>query len=189
MTVPSPPPVTVPVPDPANAWDILNAIAQSVGALGTTGALIVAAVAYRRQVQDHRRAQASRMTVSFVDSRNEVIVRNNSDLPVYNVSFQFRTYFSVRTAGGRRRAPFAAVDGPRTDLPVLDPGVSITNSCADWYAMGAPPLGPQESPESALEFTLEFDDAAGLEWCRTLDGLRLTRRYVFRLPNRRNPFV
>ncbi|MEV1295224.1 hypothetical protein [Pseudonocardia sp. NPDC049635] len=58
-------------------WDIVNAIAQTIGALGTAGALIVAVQVYRRQVNDQRRDQAAQVVVTYTEG--VVLLRNHSD--------------------------------------------------------------------------------------------------------------
>lgn len=78
----------------ADTWEIVGTIADSVAAIGTTGALIVAAMVYRHQYLDARSAQASRVFVDIdrvprVDDPHEgmvqVVVRNMSDFPIYYV--------------------------------------------------------------------------------------------------------
>lgn len=65
----------------AEWWDIVNAIAQSIGALGTMGALLVAALVYRRQVADARSAQARRVRAAYGPSHLEL--HNDSGAPIY----------------------------------------------------------------------------------------------------------
>jgi hypothetical protein len=80
-------------------WTIVGTIADSIAGLGTLGALIVAVAVYRRQAQNTKSAQASRVfayielssITALVDHQKtrlpvwKVRVMNFSDLPIYDV--------------------------------------------------------------------------------------------------------
>lgn len=77
-----------------SAWDIISTVADSIAGLGTLGALIVAVIVYRRQVNDARRLQASRVLIEVPhpdDGTDELalIVRNVSDLPIYSIHVRY----------------------------------------------------------------------------------------------------
>ncbi len=118
---PVPPPVTVtvtvPVPIPAfpsqpiqvnkvtDVWDVLTALGGTVGGIGAAGALLIAALVYRKQTDDTRRRQASEISVEVKPPvasyrslllpeipwtapeivRHEITVKNNSRNDVFNV--------------------------------------------------------------------------------------------------------
>lgn len=151
------------VPAPANGWEILNAIAQSIGALGTTGALIVAAFAYRRQVWDRRREQASQVTAERknAEGRGLAVVRNHSALPIARIRLRYATNYGRENRDVRvnRRAvpPGGAL---AIDLPVETWTVS-------W---------------------VEFTDSAGRKWRRDSDG-KLLAGPLSRYPWVPEPFV
>lgn len=79
----------------ADPWEIVNAIAQTVGALGTTGALLVAAITFKRQVRNAERAQADAISIAThgirLDSEGSrqigrtCVVANYSAMPIYGV--------------------------------------------------------------------------------------------------------
>jgi hypothetical protein len=77
--------------DTATGWDIAGTIADSVAALGTLGALIWAIFLYRRQVQDARTDQASKVFITLMkrypeDScYSQALIDNSSDLPIFDV--------------------------------------------------------------------------------------------------------
>lgn len=79
------------VADATSGWDIAGTIADIIAGIGTAGALIWAIFLYRRQVQDNRTDQASRIFITLVaadntvDDHSELAIENNSDLPVFDV--------------------------------------------------------------------------------------------------------
>lgn len=111
--------------DSANGWEILNAVAQSVGAVGTTGALIVAALAYRRQVADRRSAQASRVLLRRESGGGDVFytLLNDSDLPVTVIDFVETAPFPLQGKVTRDPEIVELLPG---SIPHLWPGESQT---------------------------------------------------------------
>lgn len=137
------------VPDPANGWEILNAVAQTFGALGTAGALWVAAVAYRRQVKDRHLAQASGVTVFVLFGAGvpiEVVVGNYSDRPVSSVRVLAHTL--------EKESDTFEPDGPGALRP-LAPGTETVIRLRGPYTE---------------QVSVGFVDAAGRNWIRTGEG-------------------
>lgn len=153
--IPQPPipPVTVPVEGPA-AWltaraTFWGAVAGGIGAIGTAGALLLGAYTYMRQVQDKRRAQASRVIVQIDEGSGKgtgylpprAIVSNLSDLPIYDVRL--------------RAAPHDAFDdGLEETKPVL---------VGEW-----PISIPRKYVKQSVH--VNFRDSAGTTWIRWVDG-------------------
>src|SRR3954451_20574465 len=71
-----------------SAWDIVGTMANALAGLGAVGALLIAALAYRRQVEDARAAQASKVVLYF--QGNDVIIENCSPTPIYDVQLYFQ---------------------------------------------------------------------------------------------------
>ena len=74
--------------------DWMEAVGTCVGAVGTGGALFVAAVAYARQARDRRREQANRVSAWFTadtgvpGGRTVVNVRNTSGRAIYDCKIE-----------------------------------------------------------------------------------------------------
>lgn len=109
VTVPAPPPGLGGQPirvDNVTDWvDILTLVVGSVSAVGAAGALLIAALVYRRQVDDARRQQASGISLEIEPPpasyrslllpeapwtapeivRHEITVKNNSRNDVFDV--------------------------------------------------------------------------------------------------------
>jgi hypothetical protein len=93
---------------PANAAEWLSAIstfwgavAGAIGAIGTTGALWLGAITFRRQVNDQHRAQASAVTVHVslqggLDNSHVVQVAISNNLPIYNMELLCLDYKGVQ---------------------------------------------------------------------------------------------
>ncbi|MET3348996.1 UNVERIFIED_ORG: hypothetical protein ABID57_000665 [Arthrobacter sp. UYEF1] len=131
-----------------------GAIATALAAFLTAGALIIALVTFRRQVADRHRAlvqehqaQATAVSVLVNDVPNlpgsrEVVVRNDSPLPIFQVRL-----VAVGSQG-------------RTPMPGR-PRVIPSRGEVPWKL-------PRQSAASA---DVEFKDAAGTKWFRTSDGV------------------
>ena len=91
----------LPVDVTSTWWDYVVDVADVLAGLGTMGALVVAAMVYRRQEHDKRIIQASRIIVSATideaQSTAMITVRNRSDLRVYGVSFYQNDWMSAAT--------------------------------------------------------------------------------------------
>jgi hypothetical protein len=78
----------LPVDVTTSVWDVLGAVGDFVGGVGTALALVIAAMAYRRQVDDARRAQAAKILIRFEQGPGDmmhIVVGNAGDTPVYQV--------------------------------------------------------------------------------------------------------
>jgi hypothetical protein len=138
-----------------DGWGILAAVAESVGAVGTAGALLVAVKTLRDQRIDERRQQARHIVVSddwhtVTEPHDGVMwtVENHSDLPIYAVGWFEEPDNYVETIGG---------DRSRTSLA---PGASMFGV---W----------QDRSEKAEMAKVMFRDADGRVWIRSsIGGLR-----------------
>jgi hypothetical protein len=140
----------LPVDVTSTWWDYVVDVADVLAGLGTMGALVVAAMVYRRQEHDKRIIQASRIIVSATideaQSTAMITVRNRSDLPVYGVSFYQNDWTLVILCGPEKQAS--------GELSELGPGDEHTErlSCDDY------------NPK------VLFRDAAGRHWQRRPNG-------------------
>jgi hypothetical protein len=140
-----------PAPDNSSAADWLGAVGTVVGAFLTGGALLVAALSYRKQVADRHqelvdqhRAQAIAVTVGYEkhpDFNNKFIyfVHNGSNAGIYNVRL-----FAVND----KEEPSNAAD-------VVPPGKRL-----DF-----------DMPYLRYTAAAEFEDSAGVSWLRDSRGL------------------
>jgi len=135
-------------------WHIANVIAQSIGALGTMGALIVAVRVYRRQEDDSRREQARRVTVKM-DNRYTIVVANHSDLPITAFRHEW-TVVSDRVSFSR-------------DIP--DSGIGPGGSETFLLDHEAEDVPFEVSFWGVDVAAMQFEDAAGRCWRRTSEGV------------------
>lgn len=143
-----------------SGWDIAGTIADSVASLGTVGALLWAVFLYRRQVEDARTEQASRVFVALraVDlggrTETHIVLDNASDRPV------FRLYVVLQVSvPGRTTSRIKAVD-------VEHLAAGKHESVDDLF--------DKPYPLPYLKAIIKFEDAAGLCWVRDSTG-RLSR--------------
>lgn len=135
-----------------------NVIAQSIAALGTVGALIVAVRVYRKQVDDQHRAHASRVVLVIEETSKPGrkprtgtwTVTNHSDLPVSTVRVMRTAWEGYGTVV---RIPF-----PLATAQQLGPGESIDG-----------PL-PGDEDYWVSTISVHFNDAAGRGWARSDEG-------------------
>ncbi|MEK6441857.1 hypothetical protein [Pseudonocardia sp. T1-2H] len=160
--------------DPISVWDVTGNLADWFAAIGTVGALAVAAKVYRQQVADNHSKQASqiilrRNTVRFSDGivisgdpsvNGRYTAHNYSSLPIYYVLLC--AYDSSEGWGpvGLQRG-FAEVLGPGEKLVFSDVGLK---------------------KDSLLAIT--FKDASGAVWRRRADGVLREDRPVGRFRRR-----
>ncbi|GAA1382948.1 hypothetical protein GCM10009613_11660 [Pseudonocardia kongjuensis] len=145
----------------AEWWDIVNAIAQSVGALGTMGALLIAAFTYRGQVRDRRQAQAARVLTRGVANEGErglgIRVMNGSDQSIYTVAFARRVNLDDPDSLGAA--------GPH--------GIGVARGVGPWADALLPGEDMAYHPPDGAEKQLlgvVFTDAAGRTWIRWNDS-------------------
>lgn len=156
--------------DTANGWEILNALAQTVGAVGTTGALLVAAFTYRRQVDNQRRAQASRVLMRTKHTTDAVTfeLRNDSDQPVTNVQL-------VETAPFPFRGAITQDPELRRIMPGASHGPLWPTETVSW-------VFPEPADEAPRVAAMWFIDSAGRQWLRTPSRLGEIRWRTARHP-------
>jgi hypothetical protein len=130
----------------------LSPVADSVAAVGTVGALLVAAVAYRRQVADRHREQASKVWGYVSRSTGTAYVGNGSDEPVYDAVIRFVStsglWLADSTGGADLVLAPTTPDRPYTITPASEIVV--------------------ERADQRLELT--FTDANDVRWVRTASG-------------------
>jgi hypothetical protein len=88
----------------ADVWTMLTALGTLGAAVGTVAAFWLAAVSYRRQVDEQARQYASKVTVYVNALEGEMGVENLGDLPVYSVTLRAahpRAPSQVFAAAGR----------------------------------------------------------------------------------------
>lgn len=156
----------------ADWWDIVNAIAQSVGAIGTTGALLVAALVYRRQAADQHRAQASRVRLRATPKSAaewKLEMTNDSDQPVQAAALvQF-----VRVEAERsRRTAWLSREVTLTVEHRIDFGRTL------WPGETVATVAKRLDEIPVLFFT----DAAGHRWVRDVRGHLREIEHVSVLP-------
>src|SRR4051794_27732522 len=85
-------PEPLPVDVVTSTWDYIVGTASIVGSLGAGGALLIAALAYRRQVDDTRRQQAAQVLIRVADSQlgPRVEVVNGSDQPIFKIHWRIQ---------------------------------------------------------------------------------------------------
>jgi hypothetical protein len=145
-------------------WNIAGTIVNSLSALGTLGALIMAVVVYRRAEDDKRREQASKITVMAspfkrqpdTDGEGKVAegalqVTNHSDLPVYSIRASFGVVYPIAVRHGHY------------DMSMHSVGPGETRSVKL--------KSTDEQQETLLpQASLLFIDAAGRYWFRLDTG-------------------
>jgi hypothetical protein len=145
---------TLPVDLVQSAWDYVVDIADITAGVGAAGALFVAAMVYRRQVEDVRQAQASMVTVtvtskkaSGLDPRDGIIyvvINNYSSLPIYQVKWS-----AWRGNGLKEELP---------DMSAIRPdGVRM-------YTF------PNDYVDDKMEAEIRFNDSRGHRWIRHTSG-------------------
>lgn len=173
----------VPVPGPAQYelaewWDILNAFAQTFGAIGTAGALLIAALSYRRQVNERRRDLASRVTLQVHSGEKlQFTITNRGELPVSDVRFmealhpsiyerweaRERAALGVVMAGRRVLVPVPRRDGlPARSVGHVEPEETVTAVLPD--------VRPRDFQKAVAMTGLYFVDGHGRSWLRTTSG-------------------
>lgn len=138
---------------------ILDTIATSVGAIGAGGALVIAALAYRRQTIDRHREQASRVAAWIeldwimahggvrVRPRKFLLhVRNASQQPIFNVIALLRDRVTRHGLGNTVLATLA---------PNADETIDVSPTA--------------RNAQGTLFVTLSFVDGAGNQWTRHSD--------------------
>jgi hypothetical protein len=127
--------------------DWISAWATVASSIGTAGALLVGTFTLLRQVQDHHRAQASRVIVRVEESKDEnsrptAIVSNLSDLPIYKVTLR------------------------------VDPWDVFGDSLEKTEPVLVGDMEPLPIPEGYLEQSVQvqFQDTSGTTWIRWASG-------------------
>ena len=160
-------PITVVI---QNDWwssflSVTSTVATAVAAVGSAGALVVAALVYRRQGNDSRSQQASRVLTFVRDGNGSVewAAQNLSDLPIYEVAYMA----PVPPGDPNRKLVNGHVVFERID-PIFDIGTArFTLTTQQQGAMYVSyPKGDQSLDKSVIEFT----DAAGHRWRRQSNG-------------------
>ncbi len=134
----------------------LGKIGQVLQVAGPILAVLIAALAYKRQGNDSRRAQASKVVMTITsqlaehtgtDASPKVVIENHSDLPIFKVeTICWSRRFSTHAL------PFVSRLGPKKDHVVF-----LAEELSD-HLSGA----------------VTFSDASGHRWKRWTDG-RLKR--------------
>jgi hypothetical protein len=142
--------------DATSGWEIAGTIADIVAGIGTAGALVVAVIVYRRQVQYAHVDQASRVFLTLVAADDgfvrELIVENASDLPIFRADVYL-------ISNGFEESPSRSKPHRVYILDHLPGKKSITY---DDFA------GSHEVWN--LVASISFKDAAGREWNRDSYG-------------------
>lgn len=181
-----PPPVaSPPFYELAEWWDIVNAVAQTVGAIGTAGALLIGALSYRRQVLERRRDLASHVNFRVAGQGRLVtlVVTNRGELPITATvivarlapaeyatwhAFERILAHTVETKD-ELYGPVYGRHGESTGvIGSVDPGASVTAYQTVPDAFFAQTGG--------LALALTFADGRGRRWLRLPDGELLPAR-------------
>lgn len=150
-------------------WDYIVDAADIFAGLGTLGALIVAVLVYRRQVDDARRSQAARIIPHLVSGYKEsptyiYTVKNFSDLPIFDlhVDFAIEQMGKIRPAVNYHSFKLNQDEGFSMEVEGNRRGSSV----------GLPP------EKYAVSF--RFIDAAGRRWKRDETGALSQIRFTLR---------
>jgi hypothetical protein len=150
--LPAPPaPAPLQVDTVTSVWDVLGALGDFIGGVGAAFGLVVAAVTYKRQVDDRRREQAAKVTLTEArqDGRLTLVIENGSNMPIGRV----RMECSLRPESG-------------------PPGRYVF----EWTSVAAHQklviLDDLREDERAgvVSARMWFIDATGHRWTRMLDG-------------------
>ena len=143
----------------ASTVEIIGTAADVVAGVGTMGALVVAAGAYRQQVKQNRRAQASAVTVSGVTPEGEDARTNKQSVALTNHS-SLPAYFAMQCVFNERRK----------DWIELGSGVEVGPGERHVFE----PYDTMENLKQSPDFMgVHFSDASGCSWLRTNDGFLL----------------
>jgi hypothetical protein len=149
----------LPVDVVSSWWDYLVDAASLVAGLGTLGALIVAVVVFRRQVEDSRSAQASQVVVSVstdvedhtgTSAVPKLVVENKSNLPIFKLTI----YVSL----------------PRKRPHVVKRVGRLAGRDVYWMHINQP-VNAEDVDADVI-----FDDAAGHGWARSSNGALVRQR-------------
>lgn len=167
-------------------------LATWVGAVGTTGALLVSLYLLRDQQQAQRRAEdtdlisEARLVSLWAEKAPEdavdVVVRNSNAGPIYDVIVLIgkssSSHVTIRSADGRSINRVEAVsasdaDGAETDSAERDErGVEVGTvpPSADRRFKICSPAGEPSVPLDSLRLSIIFTDSVGLRWKRSSSG-------------------
>jgi hypothetical protein len=163
----------------ANDLNDLGVIANSVAAVGAVGALLVAALVYRRQAADARSYQASRIATWLERESNTNIywwVANYSGLPVYELSFHWPPDMPPDFLGDMEVSQHSAWSG-FLNGGAVDP-LEAGTRCREFVTFH------HYDETRAGELLIKFRDAAGHCWERKATGELREIRNRFRGRNR-----
>lgn len=138
-----------------------------VGALGTAGALVIAALSYKGSAKDRKRSQASKVFAVPLSTKAskgsdgawfwepfDATITNKSDAPVWDISISLHDVDGERVTGrvfwvSMPESESSSVNFPRS---------KATQAGEELPVFGSPRLH------------LEFTDNAGIRWARTPEG-------------------
>ena len=150
----------------ASFWDILGALGDFFGGIFAGGALLIAAIAYKRQVDDSRRSQASSITMTL----DPPVVRS---VPGHEGDFK---------PTGPSSNPVVKVENVGT-TPVYRARVRVTWSNDSVELVGISNILPggaslkRQLQGDVLDAQLKFVDKSGRYWVRTDGGILIDERY------------
>lgn len=143
-----------------------TAATELIRSLGSTGAFLIAALAYRQAVRDRQKEQAYKVAV-WIDP-DCLIVKNSSDDPVHHVEVELWDVHVGGQVGSTIRLPVLGGQTTRR-IPFSDEALEYRKPI---------PGFPLETADDLLEFSvkpeLKLFDRAGRHWQRDVVG-RVTR--------------
>lgn len=141
----------LPVEVTSTWWDYVVDVADVLAGLGAAGALLIAALAYRQQVQDKRRQLASRVTIRVGDGQvgKQVEVVNDGEMAIY------KALWVVESPEDPMVISKHSDSGRFTEIRALETAIQFVH----------------ELPEDrGFRGSVKFCDSSGKAWERSMDG-------------------